>query len=101
VVRGQKRNVDSPVLHKCAHFFAMLLSGIINEIADQADDFLEGVAKREDARAAISEQITIKFPSLNGVDRAKVIQGVIDILEREGFFELRSESEGDDEVSDE
>ena len=76
----------------------MGLKAIINEIADQADAFLEGVAKRDEARAAISEQITILHPSLSGPDRAKVIEGVMSLLDQEGFFELRSDGDEADKL---
>ena len=79
-------------------FVTMTLGAIINDIADQADDFLDGVTKRDEARAAISEQLTIKYPKLEGSDRAKVVDGVLAILNEEGFFELGSSSAGDDEV---
>jgi len=75
----------------------MTLSDIINDIADQADDFLDGVTKRDEARAAISEQITISYPKLNGAERTKVTEGVLAILNEEGFFELGSSSTGDAE----
>lgn len=76
----------------------MELKTIINEIADQADDFLDGVTKRDEARAAISEQITLLHPALGGTDRAKVVQGVLDLLDREGFFDLRSDSDNEDDA---
>ena len=70
----------------------MSLKPVIDDIADQADDFLDGVTTRADARAAISEQITIMYPTLTGSERAKVIEGVILVLEDEGFFDLGSSS---------
>jgi hypothetical protein len=75
-----------------AQFSAMSLKPVIDDIADQADDFLDGVTTRADARAAISEQITIMYPTLTGSERAKVIEGVILVLEDEGFFDLGSSS---------
>lgn len=79
----------------------MTLSGIINDIADQADDFLDGVTKRNEARAAISEQITIKYSTLSGPERTKVIEGVLSVLAEEGFFELGSSSESEEEAETE
>jgi len=79
----------------------MNLSAIINDIADQADDFLDGVTTRADAKAAISEQLTIKYPTLAGPERTKVIDGVLAVLNEEGFFELGSSSDsgsGDSEA---
>lgn len=75
----------------------MTLSDIINDIADQADDFLEGVSKRPEARAAISEQLTIKYPKLTGLERTKVTDGVLAILDEEGFFELGSSSDSSED----
>jgi len=71
----------------------MSLKPIIDDIADQADDFLEGVTTRADARAAISEQLTIEYPTLSGTERAKVIDGVLTLLDREGFFAFGSISD--------
>jgi len=71
----------------------MSLKPIIDDIADQADDFLDGVMIRSDARAAISEQLSIKYPRLNGSERAKVIDGVLLVLDGEGFFDLKSSSD--------
>ena len=82
----------------------MNLKPIINQIADEADDFLEGANSPEQARAAISEMITMHFPHLSGSDRAQVIQGVMTLLENEGFFEGRAGGggfSGDDEAEDE
>ena len=72
----------------------MSLKPIIADIADQADDFLEGVTTHADARAAVSKQLTIKYPRLPGLERGKVIAEVLSILDREGFFEFDSGSEG-------
>lgn len=77
----------------------MTLDPIINDIADQADDFLDGVSNRNEARAAISEQLTIKYPKLNGIERARVTDGVLAILDEEGFFNLSSGS-GSEDASD-
>lgn len=79
----------------------MNLKSIIDEIADQADDFLEGVTSLEQARAAISEMVTMQPERLGPADRAAVIEGVMAILKNEGFFErgsLSGRSERDDEA---
>ena len=60
---------------------------IIEEIASQADDFLAGVANRKEARAGIDELINADHPQLSPGDRKKVAEGVMAILEQEGFFE--------------
>jgi hypothetical protein len=62
------------------------LQPIIDEIADQADDFLAGVRDRAQARAGISEVITMDFPDLTPPDRTAVIAGVMKVLEHEDFF---------------
>ena len=49
----------------------MSIKPVIDDIADQADDFLDGVTTRADARAAISEQITIMYPPLTGSERRR------------------------------
>jgi hypothetical protein len=76
-----------PFFRFCAYrFHAEIMKSIINDIADQADDFLEDVTDRAQARAAISEQITIKYPGLPGTERGKVIEGVLAVLDEEGFL---------------
>ena len=74
----------------------MSMKPIIDDIADQADDFLDGVMIRSDARAAISEQLSIKYPRLNGSERAKVIDGVLLVLDGEGFFDLKSSANAEE-----
>jgi hypothetical protein len=65
----------------------MDLSGIIDEIASQADDFLASAANRKEARAGIVELVNTDHPRLSPVDRKKITEGVMAILEQEGFFE--------------
>lgn len=65
----------------------MHLRALIDSIADEADDFLEGVTSRAQARAAISEVITLRAAHLNGIDRKHVTDGVMSLLEREGVFD--------------
>src|SRR6266498_421678 len=60
------RAKDSPTGLKFIYLRTMSLKPVIADIADQADDFLEGVTTHSDARAAISEQLTIKYPALSG-----------------------------------
>jgi hypothetical protein len=64
----------------------MDLSSIIDEIASQADDFLAGAANRREARAGIDELVNTDYPRLSPGDRKKVVNGVMVILEQEGFF---------------
>lgn len=63
------------------------LSQIIAEIADQADDFLEDVRDRAQAKAGISELITMDYSNLSPTDRASVVAGVMQVLEHEDFFD--------------
>ena len=62
------------------------LRPIIEEIADQADDFLAEASDRAHAKAGISELLTMDYPQLNPTDRATVVTGVMKILEEEDFF---------------
>lgn len=73
----------------------MDLNSIVDDIADRADDFLEGATSREQAQAGVSEMITANYPGLAGPERAEVIKGVMAILEEEGFFDhMRSTASG-------
>lgn len=62
------------------------LRPIIDEIANQADDFLAGASDRAQARAGIAELLTMDYAQLNPDDRAIVIAGVMSVLEEEDFF---------------
>lgn len=64
----------------------MNLHAIIDEVADEADDFLAGANNRSEARAGIAERLTIGYPQLPPADRAKVTEAVMAILEEEDFF---------------
>ena len=65
----------------------MSLHAIIDEIADQADDFLGGTTARNEARAGISELLNADYPQLTPAEKTEVTTGVMAILEEEGFFE--------------
>lgn len=81
----------------------MSLKSIIEAIANQADDLFEGVSSRDHARAGISEQITMDYSHLSPVDRQRVTDGVMAILEEEGFFNATPGGGGerdDDESSE-
>jgi hypothetical protein len=65
----------------------MNLSALIDEIAAQADDFLDGFTGRADARAGIQELLTAQHNSLTEAERKHVTDGVMSILEDEGFFD--------------
>lgn len=79
------------------------LRPIIEEIAYQADDFLEGASNREQARAGISEMITLDYADLTPSQRTKVTEGVMAVLEKEDFFgtEFVGDAFTDDEVEEE
>ena len=62
------------------------LRPIIEEIADKADEFLAEARDRAQARAGISEVITMDYPDLVPADRTAVIDGVMKVLEEEDFF---------------
>ena len=64
----------------------MDLRPIINDIADHADDFLDGVTDRKSAHAGIAEFITIEYNQLSAADRKTVTDRVMAILEDENFF---------------
>ncbi len=79
------------------------LRPIISEIADQADDFLAGARDRAQARAGISELITMDYPELTPPDRTAVINGVMKALEEEDFFgtEFVGDPFSDEDADDE
>ena len=62
------------------------LPTIIDEIANQADDFLAGARDRAQARAGISELLTMDYPQLTPPERTMVTDGVMKVLEEEDFF---------------
>lgn len=72
----------------------------INEIADQADVFLDGISSRDEARVVIAEQLSLRHPDLHEPDRTRAIQSVLDSLDREGFLDLRGGRKDGDEAGD-
>ncbi len=64
----------------------MQLSALIDEIANQADEFLDGVAGRKQGRAGIEEFITMEHPGLDPAVRKQIVDGVMAVLESEDFF---------------
>jgi len=70
----------------------MDLKSIVSEICDEADDFLAGVNKRDEAKAGIAEWLTINHVKLPPADKKSVIDQSLRILDQEGFFKAaRSE----------
>jgi hypothetical protein len=76
----------------------MDLKSIVSEICDQADDFLAGVTKRDEAKAGVAELLTIRYSKLPPADRKTVTEQVMRILEREAFFE-RDPGKGDEDIA--
>lgn len=64
----------------------MNLPVIVDEIASRADEFLAGATDRAQARAGISELITIDYPEVPSEARGDVIRDVMAILDSEDFF---------------
>jgi len=60
---------------------------IVSEICDQADDFLAGVTKRDEAKAGIAEWLTIHYSLLLPADKKSVVDQAMRILVSEGFFD--------------
>ena len=75
----------------------MNLQSIIHDIAARADDVLEGASNRAQARAGIEEVITLDYLSLSPSERGQVVNGVMAILEKEGFFEANPGGGPDDD----
>ncbi|MFI5335269.1 MAG: hypothetical protein ACHQ5A_00675 [Opitutales bacterium] len=69
---------------------------IANTLCDEADDLLAGVSKRTEARAAIAEALTIRHSKLPPAAKKAVIDQVMNILDREGFFEGEAGDSGDE-----
>ena len=65
----------------------MELKAIVSEICDEADDFLAGVKRPDEARAGIAEWLTINHVKLPPADRKTVIEQAFRILSSEGFFD--------------
>jgi hypothetical protein len=63
------------------------LRPIIDDIANQADDFLADASDRKQARAGVEEFVTMEHGQLAPVDRKKVVDGVMAVLEAEDFFD--------------
>jgi hypothetical protein len=68
----------------------MDLMSIVNGICDQADDFLAGVSRRDEARAGVAEYLTMHHQQLPPADKKAVIDQVMRTLDAEGFFQSTS-----------
>jgi hypothetical protein len=81
----------------------MELNAIVTEICRQADDFLAGVARRDEARAGISEWLTINYASLTPSAKKAVVDQSMRVLDHEGFFDMAAgaqEGESDDDAGE-
>ena len=74
----------------------MNLRAIMDEIASRADDFLAGAANRKESRAGVDELINADYPQLSPAERKQVAEGVMAILDQEGFFEFGAGGSADD-----
>lgn len=75
---------------------AMNTKTIANEICDQADDFLAGVRRRDEAKAGIAEYLTMHHATLPPAEKKAVIEQTMRILDDEGFFDAAAGGDGDD-----
>jgi hypothetical protein len=66
---------------------AIDLRPIIDDIANRADEFLADAKNRAQGRAGIEEFITMEHAELGPIDRKKVVDGVMAILDKEDFFD--------------
>ena len=69
------------------YFWSMERHSIVTEICDQADEFLAGVVKRDEARAGIAEWLTIHRGKLPPEEKKAIIGEAMAILEEEEFFD--------------
>jgi hypothetical protein len=76
------------------------LRTIIDEIANRADDFLSGVRDRAQGRAGISELLTMDYTELDSARRKAVTDGVMAVLESEGFFNATAGGSGNREAGE-
>jgi hypothetical protein len=70
------------------------------EICDQADEFLAGVRKRDEARAGIAEYLTLHHPKLSAADKKAVTDQAMRVLENEDFFSADAGGSEEDVDSD-
>jgi len=65
----------------------METKAIVSEICDEADDFLAGVKRPDEAKAGIAEWLTIHYSLLVPADRKAITEQAMRILRNEGFFD--------------
>ncbi len=75
----------------------MDVKSIVDQICDEADDFLAGVGKRDEAKAGIAEWLTMHHLRLPAADKKVVIDQAMRVLDNEGFFEASAGGGNGDE----
>lgn len=73
----------------------MSLDSLVDSIANRADELLSDARGLSDARAILIEVLSAEQPRLTGVERQKVADAVVHILQDEGFFDTMSSKDGD------
>ena len=63
------------------------LNSLISDIANQADELLEGCTNPSEAGSIILEHLTARHRALSIADRRKVAEQVIALLKKEDFFD--------------
>jgi hypothetical protein len=63
------------------------LKTLIDTIANQADEILEGCTNPSEARTIILEHLTAKHRAISIPDRRKIADQVTALLQNEGFFD--------------
>jgi hypothetical protein len=62
------------------------VQAVINTVADEADLLLDGIATVSEAKPLLLDWLADNHPELPKTERSQVVQTVIDLLAREGFF---------------
>jgi len=73
---------------------------LIDAIANQADELLEGCTNPTEAQSIILEHLTAKHRAISISDRRKIADQVIALLNKEGFFDNAANGDSWDTDSD-
>lgn len=65
----------------------MEIQEIINALADEADEILDGVSTKKEARTILRDYLDGNHPELDQTERGQVLAELFEILEGEEFFE--------------
>ena len=78
------------------------LKTLIDTIANQADEILEGCTNPSEAHSLILEHLTARHRAVSIPDRRKIADQVIALLQNEGFFDAsdNGDSWNDDDKAD-